>query len=131
MKIERIEIKNFKRFTHLVIEELGENLKLVLVVGSNGCGKSSLFEAFNYWHLKSTFNLNIERDYYNKFKDNVDCDIKFYGDKKNENIFYFRTAYRNQAEFKLTTFNEIKNINTKINKKMINNDQKYLTIIIY
>ncbi|TXJ36445.1 ATP-binding protein [Brachyspira aalborgi] len=126
MKIERIEIKNFKRFTHLVIEELNKNLKLILVVGSNGCGKSSLFEAFNYWHLKSTFNLNSEKDYYNKFKDNVDCNIKFYGENKpiNESIFYFRTAYRNQAEFKLTTFNEIKNINTKINKKMINNESE-------
>lgn len=125
MKIERIEIKNFKRFTHLVIEELSENLKLILVVGSNGCGKSSLFEAINYWSFRSRLNISNEEDYYLKSKDSLYCDIKFY--KNNiaieNNNFYFRTPYRNQAEFKLTAFNEIRNMDRKY-KKMISNESE-------
>ena len=49
MKIEKIEIKNFKRFNDLTIEGI-KNAKLILVVGTNGSGKSSLLEAFNVWY---------------------------------------------------------------------------------
>lgn len=46
MRISRIELKNFKRFTYLTIDSLPETAKLVLLIGSNGSGKSSLFDAF-------------------------------------------------------------------------------------
>ena len=48
MRIRRIELKNFKRFTDLIISEIPENSKLVLLIGSNGSGKSSLFDAFDW-----------------------------------------------------------------------------------
>ncbi len=48
MRINKIELKNFKRFTELTISEIPESAKLVLLIGSNGSGKSSLFDAFEF-----------------------------------------------------------------------------------
>ncbi len=46
MKIKSIQLKNFKRFTDLTIEEIPEDSKLVLLIGVNGSGKSSIFDGF-------------------------------------------------------------------------------------
>ena len=47
MKIKSIKLKDFKRFTDLTIEGLSETAKLVVMIGPNGCGKSSVFDALN------------------------------------------------------------------------------------
>jgi len=47
MRITRLQLKNFKRFTDLTIESIPKEAKLVLLIGSNGSGKSSIFDAFN------------------------------------------------------------------------------------
>ena len=49
MKIKSIELEGFKRFTSLKIEEIPETAKLVVMIGPNGCGKSSVFDALNYY----------------------------------------------------------------------------------
>jgi AAA15 family ATPase/GTPase len=49
MFISKLQLKNFKRFTDLTIdlERPDEQPpKLVLLIGANGCGKSSIFDAF-------------------------------------------------------------------------------------
>jgi RecF/RecN/SMC N terminal domain len=48
MKIKSVQLKNFKRFTDLSIENIPEQAKLVLLIGANGSGKSSLFDGFRY-----------------------------------------------------------------------------------
>ncbi len=48
MRIKKIELKNFKRFTDLIISNIPDTSKLVLIIGSNGSGKSSLFDAFDW-----------------------------------------------------------------------------------
>jgi AAA15 family ATPase/GTPase len=40
--------ENFKRFTDLRIENIPEETKLVLLIGTNGSGKSSVFDGFRY-----------------------------------------------------------------------------------
>lgn len=47
MRIKEISLKNFKRFTDLTIKDIPESAKLVLLIGANGSGKSSVFDAFN------------------------------------------------------------------------------------
>jgi energy-coupling factor transporter ATP-binding protein EcfA2 len=47
MKIRSLHLKNFKRFSDLLIEEIPDSSKLVLLIGSNGSGKSSIFDALN------------------------------------------------------------------------------------
>lgn len=54
MRIKKIVLKNFKRFTELWINELPIDSKLVLIIGSNGSGKSSIFDAFD-WLSKGPF----------------------------------------------------------------------------
>ncbi|MEO5716481.1 MAG: AAA family ATPase, partial [Luteolibacter sp.] len=47
MRIQSIHLQNFKRFTDLRIEGIPETAKLVLLIGANGSGKSSVFDALN------------------------------------------------------------------------------------
>lgn len=56
MKIQSLHLKNFKRFTDLKIESIPAKAKLILLIGSNGSGKSSVFDAFEY------FNAQIRHD---------------------------------------------------------------------
>ncbi len=48
MRIKQINLNNFKRFTNLTITDIPESAKLVLIIGSNGAGKSSVFDAFDW-----------------------------------------------------------------------------------
>lgn len=46
MKITSLYLKNFKRFSELSIQRIPPEAKLVLLIGANGSGKSSIFDAF-------------------------------------------------------------------------------------
>jgi energy-coupling factor transporter ATP-binding protein EcfA2 len=48
MRISGLRMTNFKRFTDLTIEGIGQDTKLVLLIGANGSGKSSVFDAFEF-----------------------------------------------------------------------------------
>ena len=50
MNIEALHLKNFKRFSDLRIDlsALDAPPKLILLIGANGSGKSSIFDAFEY-----------------------------------------------------------------------------------
>ncbi len=48
MRIQKIELTNFKRFTSLTISDIPDSSKLVLLIGSNGSGKSCLFDVFDW-----------------------------------------------------------------------------------
>jgi hypothetical protein len=52
MRIQSIHLQNFKRFSNLKIESLPETAKLVLLIGANGSGKSSVFDAFHLFSEK-------------------------------------------------------------------------------
>ena len=67
MRIIEIKLKNFKRFSDLVIRDIPETAKLVLVVGPNGCGKSSLFDAFlHQYRYKTGLGINDDELYYRR-----------------------------------------------------------------
>ena len=46
MRIKQIRLKNYKRFTELTIADLPATARLVVLVGPNGTGKSSVFDSF-------------------------------------------------------------------------------------
>ena len=46
MKIKNIKLKHFKRFDDLTIDLGVEPRKIIALVGPNGCGKSTIFDAF-------------------------------------------------------------------------------------
>lgn len=116
MKIKTIKINNFKRFNDLTINGL-ENAKLVLIVGTNGSGKSSLLEACNYWYKKNCrFGYIADSNYILKIKDkpvlhnNVNIDFSTIIDPNiriHKKIMYFRTAYRNDPDFNINSFSKV------------------------
>ena len=102
MKIASIHLQNFKRFTDLKIENIPATAKLVVLLGPNGCGKSSVFDALHYKSCESRrLVIHNDPDYYSKmpiqgqrldrinieFHDPVQADVR--------KAIYVRTAYRN------------------------------------
>jgi AAA15 family ATPase/GTPase len=67
MRISRIKLTLFKRFSDLEITDIPAIVRLVVLAGPNGCGKSSLFDAFNTWYQESA-GLGVINDptYYTK-----------------------------------------------------------------
>jgi predicted ATP-dependent endonuclease of OLD family len=112
MKIKEIKITKFKRFTDVEISGIPESARLILLVGPNGSGKTSLFEAFNHWYRLKGFGSVGQKEYYlkedggqsagNWYNDKVAIDFYNRTSMQKEEIkgkFYFRTAYRNEADF--------------------------------
>lgn len=112
MRIASIHLQNFKRFTNLKIKNIPAAAKLVVLLGPNGYGKSSVFDAL---HTKSYelrgLGLSGYTDYYLKIpaQDQHLAQVQHLGQIFNQiNIefhhpsqvnmrkaIYVRTAYRN------------------------------------
>lgn len=46
MRVKKLRLKEFKRFDDLTIDLGDKPKKIVAIVGPNGCGNSSIFDAF-------------------------------------------------------------------------------------
>ena len=117
MKLASVSLKNFRRFTELTIREIPETTRLIILAGPNGCGKSSLFDAFAIWHRRTArpgVNPEWEPSYHGKIglsvsnRDNVTGQIvpAFHeampADENGlKRLFYIRSAYRNDPEFQI------------------------------
>ena len=72
MYLQKVHLRNFKRFTDLTIDlgQPAEPYRLVLLIGANGSGKSSVFDAFE---VSSEFEKSdaapIGNQYYAKYQD--------------------------------------------------------------
>ena len=102
MKIKSIHLQNFKRFTDLHIQNIPPTAKLVVLLGPNGCGKSSLFDAlhqksYEYRHI----GYQLDPDYHFKIsplaRQPVPLTIEFHNTSQTDlkKAIYTRTAYRN------------------------------------
>ncbi len=108
MRITKIHLRNFKRFTDLVVRDIPETAKLVVVVGPNGCGKSSLFDALMQWYrAKVGFGVNSDELYYRKSADqpfdwsqSVEVTLAG-GATPHKGCLYVRSAYRNDPDFSI------------------------------
>ncbi|HEY8937143.1 MAG TPA: ATP-binding protein [Cyclobacteriaceae bacterium] len=112
MKLKKITLKEFKRFDDLTIDLGNDPKKIVAVVGPNGCGKSSIFDAFedrmrdfrligdegHGFYSKAFYysELDKRKTVYNKQEA-----ITLVPDQGeiNRKSFYIRTAYRFTSKF--------------------------------
>lgn len=124
MRIKNVELHDFKRFTHLIVEDIPETARLIVLVGPNGSGKSSFMEAMNHYYkysgyldigdyhylLKAGREANYQHDeWYNMVPKTVDIDFhetdfsKQIGQSNIRGHFYFRSAYRNEPDFEVSS----------------------------
>jgi len=152
--IKQIELRNFKRFTRLIVENIPETAKLVVLVGPNGSGKTSFMEALNhyyryigynnigdYHYLRKTGNFNKASDsnWYTEASKLVKIDFydkNFDNQEKIKGHFYFRSAYRNEPDFKIDSMHKQKNPTESARlDSLIQNDQtvsaNYQRLIAY
>src|SRR5882672_4436686 len=113
MRIRDATVRGYKRFSELAIRDLPPTARLVVMAGPNGCGKSSLFDAFRLWHGINT-HVNREEDPSYTVKKglpehrswNLNLQIAFHGQLPEQGearrpLFYFRSAYRNEPDFRM------------------------------
>ena len=126
MRIKSVQLTNYKRFTNLFIHDIPESARLVVMIGPNGTGKSSVFDAFL---LKSKSQLNnyrlegVRGNYY--YKDDGSSlvpnstaevsnsvDIQFHFVELSAvnwpTVFNIRSPYRNEADFQLDNLEPVK-----------------------
>lgn len=129
MKIKEIHLRNFKRFADLKIERIAPTVKLVVLLGPNGCGKSSLFDAMlmkSYEYAQQGF--KHEPDYYrhkaSSTKDFPALVINFHDDMSHmSQAIYTRTAYRNDPDVKITHISVMESVlQERRFSQMIQND---------
>lgn len=147
MKIKKVELKDFKRFTHLVVDNIPSSVKLIVVVGANGSGKSSFMEAMNHYYKyygyygyygSEDFGYLYKGGKNTAYPDNLeqilsgsisidfhDADFLKNTDKKDiRGCFYFRTAYRNEPDFVINSMNRQSDPKDRIRlARLIENDQ--------
>jgi len=119
MRIQSIRLTAFKRFTDLTIHMLPSNAKLIVLVGPNGCGKSSLFDALNTWQWRNLRGIS-DTVYFNK--DEVgdepkvvaphNIDITLHQPTPTDHqelkrIFYIGSAYRNESDFAMKSLQRL------------------------
>ena len=125
MRIKRVHLRGYKRFSSLTLTDIPETARLVVLLGPNGSGKSSLFDAFlakSQAHQNNYALQNQYADYYQKTPSAEDTlrsisevaeriTITFHGMEPAQNdwkgIFNIRTAYRNEADFQLDSVRRV------------------------
>ena len=136
MKIREIKLSNFKRFTDTTITNIPDTARLVMLVGPNGCCKSSLIDAVHMWHrYHGAGNGNWDVTYHSKQIPGVNVNwnnsviIAFHDpqpatDDQRRKAVYTRSAYRNDPEFQLDNLSRVSPAvqEFRINR-LIDNDQ--------
>ena len=121
MRIQSVHLKLYKRFTDLLISNIPASARLVVLIGPNGTGKSSVFDALLLKSQGAKTNYSLDggkRDYYHK-DDYTSTQpgttrevwervhVQFHSVEPTRDkwsaAFNIRSPYRNEADFHLTS----------------------------
>lgn len=136
MKVKKIQLKKFRRFTDLTID-LGDDPKnIVALVGPNGSGKSSIFDALEEENKKA---LNVgqhqpefaSKSFYEEIPDKTyqresQAIITTQGDK-DEVPFQIRTAYRYTPLINVSQLKQIPDLKSENKPQNSNQEDKRLS----
>ena len=117
MKIKSIHLQNFKRFTDLKIQNIPATAKLVVLLGPNGCGKSSLFDALHHKSYEyRQIGHRLDPDYHFKMSalahQAVPLTIEFHNTSQTDlrKAIYTRTAYRNDPMMNVSAIQTMQSV---------------------
>lgn len=136
MKIREIKLKNFKRFTETTITDIPEAVRLIVLAGPNGCGKSSLIDAAHMWYRGHYARNNTWDDSYHRKQVegavadwNTSVAVQFHdpqpaSEEARRKALYTRSAYRNDPEFTLGNLTHVNPATQEFRfNRLIDNDQ--------
>jgi predicted ATP-dependent endonuclease of OLD family len=126
MKISKIQLKDFKRFDDLTIDLGDSPRKIIALVGPNGCGKSSIFDAFEekMKDYKSANSVELPA-FFSKLWHSISDEIRTENYSKGNSIkiwsegggteftkksFIIRTAYRFTPKILVNNINSLEDI---------------------
>lgn len=130
MQITSLQLVNFKRFTDLSIEAIPSDTRLVLLIGSNGSGKSSVFDAFECLNkinkdgtspsMLSYYRKNNEQTFYIDLRTSQGFQVLLQ-DFKPQGIefpspayaFYGRTSFRQLPRLQRTSLGQSGSVNVE------------------
>lgn len=136
LKIREITLNTFKRFTQTTITGIPATARLIVLVGPNGCGKSSLIDAAHMWYRAHyAQNRTWDESYHRKqiagSPINWSNAVSVYfhdpqptSEEAKRKALYARSAYRNDPEFSLDSLARVSPATQEYRiNRLIDNDQ--------
>lgn len=122
MRLKELQASEFKRFSQLVVTDIPDTVRLIVLAGPNGVGKSSFFDALRTWHWQhGAAGFSWDDSYYVKAQEseehanqeaqnkaqNVQLlthDELMPGVDEERKRVYVRSAFRNEPDFNVSGF---------------------------
>jgi RecF/RecN/SMC N terminal domain len=134
MHLKSIRLKEFRGFTDLTLADIPVSARMVMLIGPNGTGKSSIFDALLSWSGAHGAGMSWDETFHIKKSaatpsgwDKAIERVEFYEPTPTQpedwkRLCYFRTAYRNEAEFSQGNLGAVPDVAARKFYRTIEND---------
>lgn len=119
-RVSALEASNFLRFKSVQIREVPKSARLVVLLGPNGVGKSSVLEAFEFDRSLSTSGGRVTRQ-----RPQSKVKVRFHPSHKKEERTLVRSAHRNATGVRITQLTAATS-DSDTRKKLSENDSNQL-----